>query len=89
MVIEKITSPVSNLFDVQYKFCVSEKYEKQAKKHEKRRELIVDKSVYMVDERKYAYINPFCKHYFSRDVFKYSINPKMLIDTEGKHQKSK
>jgi transposase-like protein len=84
MILEKITFPVSNLSDVQYKFCVPEEYKKQEQKYEKRKEPSVDKSIYMVDEVKYAYKNPFCKHYFSRDALKYSINSKMLIENERK-----
>jgi hypothetical protein len=55
MILVKPIFPVSNLSDVQYKFYVSEEYEKQEKKHGKRRKLSVDKSVYMIDEVTYAY----------------------------------
>jgi len=37
--------PVCNLSDVQYKFFVSEEYEKQEKKYEIRRKLSADKSM--------------------------------------------
>jgi hypothetical protein len=71
------------LSDVQYKFFVSEEYEKQEKKREKRRELSLNKNVYMKDEMTYAYKYPFCKKCFSRDVNEYGYNPKMLIDEYG------
>jgi len=83
MIIEKITSPISNLSDVQYKFFVSEEYEKQEKKYEDRRKLSVDKRVYMVDDVTYAYENPVCKCCYSRDVSGYGYNSKMLIDKDG------
>jgi transposase-like protein len=83
MILEKITSPLSILSDVQYKFCVPEEYEKQEEKSKKRRELSVSKSVYMIDERTYAYKYPFCKKCFSRDVNEYGYNSKMLIDEYG------
>jgi transposase-like protein len=83
MTIVKIASPVSNLSDVQYKFFVSEEYEKQEKKYENRRKLSINKRVYMVDEGKYAYENPVCSRCYSRDITEYGYNSKMLIDEEG------
>ena len=81
----KPTSPVSNLSDYQYKFFVSEEYEKHEKKYENRRKFSVDKNVYMIDDVTYAYEHPFCGKCFSRDVSKYGYNSKTLIDTEGKY----
>jgi hypothetical protein len=83
MILVKPISPVSNLSDVQYKFFVSEEYEKQEKEHEKRRKLSVDKSVYMIDEVTYAYNTPFCGKCYSRKVWAHSLNFKMLIDANG------
>jgi transposase-like protein len=85
MTIKKITSPISNLSDVQYKFFVSEEYEKQEKKYEEIRRLSVSKKVYMVDDVTYAYENPACECCYSRDVIGYGYNSKMLIDKEGIH----
>jgi hypothetical protein len=85
MILVKPTSPVSNLSDVQYKFFVSEEYEKQAKKYEDRRKLSVNKSIYMIDEETYAYETPFCSKCYSRDVSAYGYNSKMLIDEYGVH----
>ena len=85
MTLVKSTSPVSNLSDVQYKFFVSEKYEKQEKKYENRRKLSVDKRIYMIDEETYAYETPFCAKCYSRDVSEYGYNSKMLISEEGIH----
>jgi len=79
----KPTSPVSNLSDVQYKFFVSEKYEKQEKKYEKRRKLSLGKNIYMIDEETYAYETPFCSECYSRNVSTYGYNSKMLIDEYG------
>ena len=78
----KITSPICNLSDVQYKFFVSDEYEKCEKKYEDMRKF-VNKKVYMVDDRTYAYENSFCKSCYSRDVTGYGYNSRMLIDTEG------
>jgi transposase-like protein len=83
MQLEKISSPVSNLSDVQYKFFVSERYEEQEKKYEDRRKLSVDKRLYMIDEVTYAYENPICNSCYSRDVTAYGYNSKMLIGKEG------
>ncbi|WP_409199744.1 hypothetical protein [Methanobrevibacter sp. DSM 116169] len=78
MYLEKICSPISNLSDVQYKFCFPglEKREKQSK-------FSVDRSVYTNDSRYYAYNNSFCKHCFSRDLIKHGFNSKMLISVDG------
>ena len=84
MKLEKPISPVSNLSDVQYKFCVPDEYEKQEKKNEKRRKLTVDKKVYMIDEVTYAYENPFCQKCYSRNVWAHSFNSKTLFDSNGK-----
>jgi uncharacterized protein Usg len=83
MTLLKPVSPVSNLSDVQYKFFVSEEYEKQVQKYENRRKFSFDKSVYMIDEVTYAYETPFCSKYYSRDVSTYGYNSKMLIDEQG------
>jgi hypothetical protein len=80
MQITKITSPVSNLSDVQYKFCVSEKYEKN---HENRKRYSLNKRAYMIDEKTYAYENPYCESCYSHNVINHGYNPKMIIDNEG------
>ena len=85
MTIKKITSPISSLSDVQYKFFVSEEYGEQEKKYENRRKLSVDKRVYMIDDVTYAYENPVCESCYSRDVTGYGYNSKMLIDRDGIH----
>jgi uncharacterized protein Usg len=82
MTLEKPASPVNSLEDLQYKFCVPESYEN----YENSRKLSVDRTVYMVEEGKFAYKFPFCKHCFSRDLIKWDTNPKLIIGTDGKHQ---
>ena len=63
MKLEKSASPINNLEGLQYKFCVPESYENS-------RKLSVDRIVYMVEEGKFDYKFPFCKHCFSHDLIK-------------------
>ncbi|WP_211263762.1 hypothetical protein, partial [Methanobrevibacter cuticularis] len=80
MKLEKPVSPINTLDDLQYKFCVPESYTD----FENSRKYSVDKSVYMIEEGKFAYKYPFCKHCHSRDLIKWDFNPKMIIGNDGK-----
>ncbi|MGL4670276.1 MAG: hypothetical protein ACRCVG_06790 [Methanobacteriaceae archaeon] len=83
MTIKKITSPIKNLSDVQYIFCVSAEYEKAEKNHEKIRKLSPDTTVYMINHERYAYENPFCKHCYSRTLKEHGSNPKLVFTSSG------
>ena len=84
MIMTKQVSPVSNMSDVQYKFCVPESdYEDNS------REIIHDSKIFTADNEFFSYESPFCKHCNTSNVIKHGYNPKMLILEDGseKHVK--
>ena len=82
MLIIKITTPITNVSDIQYKFYVP-KYEKEEQKIIKYREINSSQTIYINHDGLYTYDNPICKHCYSHKINKDGTNDKMLIAEDG------